>query len=50
MRNKLELLETLMNIGDYKLDKDWVMKNVLNIKSNELRVEKIRRIWGKHKF
>jgi len=49
MRNKLELLEEIMNLkGDYILDKDWIIKNVLNIKSNELRVEKIRKIWRRH--
>ena len=51
MKSKLELLKEIMNLkGDYKLDKDWVISNVFNIKSNELRVEKIRRIWRKHKF
>jgi len=47
MRNKLELLKTLMDMGDYKLDSNWVMNNVLNIKPNELRVGKIRNIWKK---
>jgi hypothetical protein len=46
--NKLELLKEIMNLkGDYKLDNDWVIRNVLNINSNELRSEKIRRIWKK---
>jgi hypothetical protein len=45
MKSKLELLEQLMNIGDYKLDKNWVIKNVLNIKPNEIRSEKIKKIW-----
>lgn len=43
---KLELLKTLMSMGNY--DANWVMKDVLNIKPNELRVEKIRKIWRKH--
>jgi hypothetical protein len=48
MKRKLDLLDTIMNLkGDFKLDKDWVIKNVLNIKPNELRSEKIKRIWRK---
>ena len=48
MKNKLDLLDAIMNLkGDYKLDKDWVISNVFNIKSNELRSEKIKRIWKK---
>ena len=53
MKSKLELLDTIMNLltlsfkGDYILDKDWVISNVLNIKPNELRSEKIKRIWKK---
>jgi hypothetical protein len=45
MKSKLELLEQIMNIGDFKLDKDWIIKNVLNIKPNEIRSEKIKKIW-----
>lgn len=50
MKSKLDLLDAIMNLkGDYKLDKDWVIQflNVFNIKSNELRSEKIKRIWKK---
>ena len=48
MKSKLELLKEIMNLkGDYKLDKDWVIKNVFNITSNELRSEKIKKIWKK---
>ena len=48
MKNKLDLLKEIMNLkGDYKLNKDWVISNVLNIKPNELRSEKIKRIWKK---
>jgi hypothetical protein len=49
MKSKLELLKEIMNLkGDYKLDKDWVIRNVFNINSNELRSEKIKKIWRKH--
>lgn len=47
MKSKLDLLQQIMDIGDYKLDKDWIIKNVLNIKTNELRSEKIKKVWKK---
>jgi len=49
MKSKLDLLDAIMNLkGDYKLDKDWVISNVFNIKSNKPRSEKIKRIWKKN--
>ena len=48
MKSKLDLLDTIMNLNDdYKMDRDWVIRNVLNIKPNELRSEKIKKIWKK---
>ncbi len=48
MKSKLDLLDAIMNLkGDYKLDANWVIKNVLNIKPNELRSEKIKKVWKK---
>ena len=55
MRNKLELLNSMV---DYKLDANWVenlgceMENIFNftssrIKPNQLRKEKIRKVWRK---
>jgi hypothetical protein len=46
MKSKLDLLDTIMNLNDdYKMDRDWVIRNVLNIKPNEIRSEKIKKIW-----
>lgn len=48
MKSKLDLLDTIMNLNDdYKMDRDWVIRNVLNIKPNEIRSEKIKKIWKK---
>jgi hypothetical protein len=46
MKSKLELLDlTLKTDTEPFLSKDWIMKKVLKLNDNELRMYKIQKIW-----